>query len=209
MDVKKEHFKVDFFEYVKRHNRLRVNLDFAFKLVLRKCTELTYIHLEVLPNWEAVDNRSYVINLLNMVKSLSNQNMDRKYHPLSIYMSKKSVYRLHQRKHMTNAKLVKILKVRVEVVKEIGRAVRVDANIFDDNLAAHLKDILMSLTDVKTVHKTEAQSSAWDQYLAVILLCVADRGRAGGQLLQNYALKGKLTFLETLAKAIAMINDYS
>ena len=64
-----------------------------------------------------MDDRSGVIKLLNMMKSLSRQNTDQNYYPLSLYIAMKSAYGLQQGTHTTNTKLVQKLKARVEVVK--------------------------------------------------------------------------------------------
>ena len=52
-----------------------------------------------------------------MMKSLSHQNTDQNYYPLSLYIAMKSAYGLQQGTHTTNTKLVQKLKARVEVVK--------------------------------------------------------------------------------------------
>ena len=119
-DVNKEIFNVDVSKYVNCQNRLRANLGSDFTLILGQCTKLTHMQLEVLLTWEAVDDRSNVIKLLKMLKILSHQTTDQKYHPLSLCMSKRSVCRLQQGPHVTNAQLVDKLKERVEVVEEIG-----------------------------------------------------------------------------------------
>ena len=50
---------------------------------------------------------SDIIKLIKMVKSLTHQTTDWKYHPLSLYLAKKSVYVLHQGPHITNAQMVR------------------------------------------------------------------------------------------------------
>ena len=55
---------------MERQNRLRENLESAFTLIFRKWTNINCINLEGLPNWEAVEDSSNVINILKMVKSL-------------------------------------------------------------------------------------------------------------------------------------------
>ena len=55
---------------MERQNRLRENLESAFTLIFRKFTNINCIKLEGLPNREAVDDSSNVINILKMVKSL-------------------------------------------------------------------------------------------------------------------------------------------
>ena len=84
-------FKVNVSKYAKRRNRLRANLESDFTLILSQCTELTGMKLELLSTWEAVDYSSDVIQLIKMVKCLSHQTTDQNYHPLSLYMAKKSV----------------------------------------------------------------------------------------------------------------------
>ena len=138
--------------------------------------------------------------------------MDHKYNPLSLYMSNKSMYGLDQGPHIKNAQLVENLKSRVEVVEEIIRSVEFDRNLMEDKVSAYLKDILVSPSYAKTVHTTKAHRLSREQYLSVILLCVAYRGQSNGRLLQelkNDALKGQSTFPATMAEALAMINDYS
>ena len=66
--------------------------------------------------------------------------------------------------------------------------------------------------DALPAHIVEAKTRAQDLYLAVVLLCTVDIGRAVGRVLQelsNDSLKGKSKFLATLAKALAMFNNYS
>ena len=75
------------------------------------------MQIEGLLTWEVVYNSSDVINLFNMVKSLTHQTMDQNYHPLSMYLVNKSVYGLQQGPHITNAQLVNKLKAIVDVVK--------------------------------------------------------------------------------------------
>ena len=50
-------------------------------LILGQCTELTHMQLEGLPNWEAVYDISNATKLFKMVKSLTHQTTDQKYHP--------------------------------------------------------------------------------------------------------------------------------
>ena len=126
-DVEKEIFKVDVLEYVKRRNRLRVNLESELTLIMGQCTKLTRMQLEVLLTWESVDDISNVIKLLNMAKSLLHQMTSQMYHPLSLYLEKISVYGLQQGPHMTNAQLLEKLKARVEVVKDIGGYIITDS----------------------------------------------------------------------------------
>ena len=52
------------------------------------------MQLEVIRTWEAVEKTSSFIHLLKMVKSLSHQTMSQMYHPLSLYLAKRSVYGL-------------------------------------------------------------------------------------------------------------------
>ena len=52
-----------------------------------------------------------------MVKSITHQTTDQKYHPLYLYLSKKSVYGLQQVPYTTNIQLVDKLKEIVDVVK--------------------------------------------------------------------------------------------
>ena len=75
-----------------------------------------------------------------------------------------------------NTQLANKIKSRVEVVEEIGGSIDVDAKLIEDKLATYLKEIAVNPTDVKNSHTTEAQMRAWERYLAVILLCTADRG---------------------------------
>ena len=66
--------------------------------------------------------------------------------------------------------------------------------------------------DTNTAHTIEAQRSAQDQYLALILLCVAECGRTYRQILQelrNDALKGQSMFPAMISKELVMVNDYS
>ena len=126
-DVEKEIFKVDVLEYVKRRNRLRVNLESELTLIMGQCTKLTRMQLEVLLTWESVDDISNVIKLLKMAKSLLHQMTSQMYHPLSLYLEKISVYGLQQGPHMTNAQLLEKLKARVEVFKDIGGYIITDS----------------------------------------------------------------------------------
>lgn len=82
---------------------------------------------------------SNVIKRLKIVNTLSHKNTDQKYHPLSLYMSKKSVYGLQQVTHMKNAQMVKKLKTTVVVVDKIDEAVVVNANLVYDELLSYIK----------------------------------------------------------------------
>ena len=211
-DVDKEIFKVEVSRYMKRRNRQRANLESAFTLILGQCTDLTCMQLEGLPNWDAVDDGSDVIKLLKTVKSLSHQTTNQKYHPLFLYMAKKSVRGLHQGPLMTNSQLVDNLKARVEAVEEIGVAVGVDAKLVEDELSTYLKGIAVIPTNAEASHIIKARRQSQERYLTVILLCVEDHSQSGGRLLQklkNDSLKGHPTFTATLAKSLSMINDYS
>ena len=138
-DVDKDFFKVDVSKYIKRRNRPRENLESSFTLILGKCNKLTQIKLEVLTTWEAVDDRSDVIKLINMVKSLSHQTTDQNYHPLSLYMAKQIMYRLHQGPDTTNTQLAKKIKEIVEVIEEIGGTINVDTKRVEDKLTVYIK----------------------------------------------------------------------
>ena len=74
-----------------------------------------------------------------MVKRLSHHTTDQKWHLLSLYMSKKSVYGLHQGPLMTNAQMVDKLKSMVEAVEDIVGAVGVDTNLVEEYFSAYLK----------------------------------------------------------------------
>ena len=74
------------------------------------------MQLEGLLTWEADYDGSNVIQILNMVKIISHHLTSHMYPPLSLYLAKRSVYRLRQGLHMNNTQLVKTLKARVEVV---------------------------------------------------------------------------------------------
>ena len=106
------------------------------------------------------------------------------YHPLSLYLAKRSVYKLQQGTHMPIAQLVEKFKARVEVVKEIGGAIGTDSKFVEDELTKYLKEIAVDLADFMPAHTVEAKRHYQEQYLAVILLCAVDRGHAGRQLLQ-------------------------
>ena len=113
---------------------------------------------------------------------------------------------------MTNAQLVKKLKVRVELVKEIDRAIGVDSKLVNGEFAEYPKEIDVDIDDAKTTRTIEAQRRAWEKYLAVILIYAAEHGQTGGKILQelrNDALKGQSMFPVILAKELAMVNDYS
>ena len=100
-------------------------------------------------------------------------------------MAKKSVFGLQHSPHTTNTQLVEKLKVRVEVVEEIGGAKGVNNKLVKHKLAAYLKEIMVDPADVNTAHITKAQRRAREKYTVVILLRAADRGRAGRQILQE------------------------
>ena len=125
-DVDREIFKVDFYEYMKQQNILKANLESFFTLIFGRCTKLAHMQLEGLKNWGTVGRISNIITLLNMVHSMSHHTTDQKYHPLSLYMTKNSVYELKQGLHMTNTQLVENLKARREVVEEICRSAGVE-----------------------------------------------------------------------------------
>ena len=98
----------------------------------------------------------------------------------------------------------------MEVVKEIGGAVGFITKLVNDELAAHLKDIAVSLPGANNTHTTKTHRRARERYLAVILICAADRCRSRIRLLQelkNKALKGQSAFPTSLAGAIAMISS--
>ena len=193
-DFEKEIFKVDVSEYVNKYNSLIENLELVFTLILGQCTKITRIHLEGLPTWEAMGDRSDVIKLLKMVKSISHQIMSQMYHPLSLYFAKRGVYRLQQGPHTTNAQLVKRLKSRVEVIKEIGRAIGTNSKLLEYKLTNYIKEIVVYPADTLPAHIVEEKRCAQERYLAVILICAVERGRADRQLLQelsNNSLKGQ------------------
>ena len=73
--------------------------------------------LKGLPYWESAVDTYDVIKLLKMIKSLSHQATDQKYHPLSFYTSIKFIYWLQQGPIMINAHLVEKLKALVAVVE--------------------------------------------------------------------------------------------
>ena len=80
------------------------------------------------------------------------------------------------------------------------------------DLANYLKDIVVYLANATPVPTVEAKRRAQEQFLALTLLYAVDRGHAGGGLLQglrNNARKVQSAFPSTLAKALAMVNDYS
>ena len=113
---------------------------------------------------------------------------------------------------MTNTQLVEKSKSRVGVVEEIDGAVGVDTHLVEEELSSFLKYITVILSDAKIIHTTKAHMHVWERYLTVILLCASDRGQSGRclkQELNNDALKSQPKFPSTLAKALAMINDYS
>ena len=58
---------------------------------------------------------------MKMIKSLTCQATDQRYHPLSLYSATKSVYCLQQGPMITNAHLVDKLKAKMEAVEEIVR----------------------------------------------------------------------------------------
>ena len=142
-DMEKGIFKVDVSEYVKRCNRLRANLESAFTLILGQCNDITPVQLEGLLNWEAMDHASEVIHILNMVKSISHQNRSQMYHPLSLYLTKRSVYRPQQGPHTKNAQLVKKLKYRVEVVEEIVGETGMESKLVAYELTKYFKEIVV------------------------------------------------------------------
>ena len=138
------------------------------------------MQLEGILTWEAVDNACNVIQLPKMAKSLLHHTTIQIYHPLSLYLAKKSVYGIQQGPHMTNAQLVKKLKTRVEVVQDIGGGTGTDSKLVEDELAKYIKEIVVDLADATPAQNVEAKRSAQKRYLAVILLCAVDRGRARG-----------------------------
>ena len=83
-DTEKEVFKVEVYEYVKFRNILKANLEKSYKLILGQCTDLTYMQLEGLQDWEATNDTSNVIKLLKTIRSLTNQDTYQKYHLLSL-----------------------------------------------------------------------------------------------------------------------------
>ena len=86
---------------------------------------------------------------------------------------------------MTNTQLANKIKSRVEVAEEIRGSIDVDTKLTEDKLATYLKEIVVNPTDVKNSHTTEAQRRTWERYLAVILICTADRVQAGRWILQE------------------------
>ena len=75
------------------------------------------MQLEGFSTWEAVGDSSEIIKLLKMVKSLTHQTTDWKYHPLSLYLAKKSLYGMQQEPHIANSQLVDKMKARVDMVE--------------------------------------------------------------------------------------------
>ena len=138
------------------------------------------MQLEGILTWEAVDNACNVIQLPKMANSLLHHTTSQIYHPLSLYLAKRSVYGIQQGPHMTNAQLVKKLKTRVEVVQDIGGGIGTDSKLVEDELAKYIKEIVVDLADATPAQNVEAKRSAQKRYLAVILLCAVDRGRARG-----------------------------
>ena len=110
------------------------------------------MQLEGLLTWEADYDGSNVIQILNMVKIISHHLTSHMYPPLSLYIAKRSVYRLRQGLHMNNTQLVKTLKARVEVVEEIARVIRTDSKLVEYKFAKYLKDIIVEPADATPVH---------------------------------------------------------
>ena len=77
---------------------------------------------------------------------------------------------------MTNAQLVEKLKARVKVIEDIGGAIRINSKLVEDELTKYIKEIAVDLSNALSSHIAEAKRRAREQYLAVILLYMMDRG---------------------------------
>ena len=129
-----------------------------------------------------MEDISDFINLLNMVKSLLYQTTSQMYHPISLYLEKRSIYGLQEGPYMPNAQLVKNFKSGVEVLEDIGRGIGTDSKLVEYDLTRYLKEITVDPADATPAQTVEAKRCAREQYLVVILLCAVDHGRSVGRL---------------------------
>jgi hypothetical protein len=60
-------------EFIKRDNRLTVNLETAFPLVMGKCTEFMRTKLDVLKDWKGIKDSFDLIKLSKAIKGLTYQ----------------------------------------------------------------------------------------------------------------------------------------
>ena len=71
---------------VKRLEKIRINLSTAYGLVLRQCTNYLRSRLEGQDKWETTSNEQDLLELLKIVKSLSQKyNKDTRYHNVAYH----------------------------------------------------------------------------------------------------------------------------
>ena len=119
------------------------------------------MQLKGIPDWEATDDSSDAIKILKIIRSLLHQEIDQKYHSLSLYTEIKSAYWLQKGTTMKNAQLLENMEARVEVVEEIYGSMGTDPKIIEYELNASLKEIGVNAYNTKDYNNTEAQRRSW------------------------------------------------
>ena len=81
---------------VKQEYLLHANLQKAYALVLRQCTELLQSKLKQHADWAMLQCDQDVLSLLKVIKGICYKFEDQKYMPLALDNAKHALYNLHQ-----------------------------------------------------------------------------------------------------------------
>jgi Zinc knuckle len=161
------------------------------------------------PEWALLSVSFNVLDLLELIKSMSFRYEDRKFQPLSLHEVKQNFYSFRQG-NLTNTEYLQQFKNRYEVAVSHGARLHdkaVAVMLASQNAADALRDFDVDLTDAE---REAYHDLAKDLCQAIAFLSQSDRKRYSELLaeLENDYTKGQSCYPPSLVKAYQYLNDY-
>jgi hypothetical protein len=89
-------FKGELEAYIKRKAMLDDNIQKTYSLVIGQCTNLLQSKLKQQAQWTTISQEQVAMALISLIKTITFRFEDQKFLPLTLYLSKASLYNLLQ-----------------------------------------------------------------------------------------------------------------
>jgi hypothetical protein len=194
--------------YFKRDNKLPMNCETMYYLVLGQCSEYIRATLEGLINYEDTKRSFNVITLIKAIKGLSYQFDGQTYHYMALHQAKKRFYNLFQGREMMNTHLLDKFYTCVTIVEKFrGDTLGRDYTAINSELEA------IGIVDTKKAvdtHTIVVSDLARVKYLAVTYISVADKTRHGRLFedLESDFTKGSSNCSVSITSAYNVVINY-
>jgi hypothetical protein len=181
------------------------NSDRVYALVLGQCSKALRNRMEAHEKWDAVNSKSDVIALLELIQSSMNQRATRKHLTHVVIDCDTKLYTCRQGKHMSDYDYYDKFKDIITTAERMGGIIGVREELVIAMLKRH--GVQGKPTDAE---RARAVAEARDEYLGILFLANSDKNRYSDMVqdIQNDHTRGNDTYPTTLTEAYDYLVNF-